>query len=69
MVRFSRLYFAYQLELLPYLHGSRSGLAAGTAGAFSALSEVQDISSNAQALIDTADGKLGPVQWVFWGLF
>ena len=43
------------------------GLAAGTAGAFSALSEVQDISSNAQALIDNADGKLGPFQWVFLG--
>ena len=44
-----------------------AGLAAGTASAFSALSEVQDISSNAQALIDRADGKLGPVQWVFLG--
>ena len=40
------------------------GLAAGTAGAFSALSEVQDISSNAQALIDSADGKLGPTMGV-----
>ena len=44
-----------------------AGLAAGTASAFSALSEVQDISSNAQALIDRADGKLAPVQWVFLG--
>ena len=43
------------------------GIALGYANAFSALSEVQDISSNAQNFIDMADGKIGPVQWVFIG--
>ena len=40
-------------------------LAQGTAGAFSVLSETQDISSNAQSLIDSSEGKLNLVQWVF----
>tara|TARA_B100000579_G_scaffold374189_1_gene338265 strand:+ start:202 stop:606 length:405 start_codon:yes stop_codon:yes gene_type:complete len=40
-------------------------LAQGTASAFSALSDVQDISSNAQSLIDNSDGKLNLVQWIF----
>ena len=41
------------------------GLAQGTAGAFSVLSETQDISSDAQSLIDSSEGKLNLVQWVF----
>ena len=40
-------------------------LQAGTANAFAALAMTQDISDNAQGLIDSSDGKLGPVQWVF----
>ena len=39
----------------------------GYSNAFSALSEVQDISSNAENFISMADGKLGPVQWIFLG--
>ena len=42
-------------------------IALGYSNAFSALSEVQDISSNAENFISMADGKLGPVQWVFLG--
>ena len=42
-------------------------LQAGTANAFAALAMTQDISDNAQGLIDSSDGKLGPVQWVFLG--
>ncbi|MAQ98414.1 MAG: hypothetical protein CMD50_03910 [Gammaproteobacteria bacterium] len=42
-------------------------LQSGTANAFEALALTQDISDNAQGLIDTSDGKLGPVQWVFLG--
>ena len=42
-------------------------IALGYSNAFSALSEVQDISSNAENFISMADGKLGPVQWIFLG--
>ena len=42
-------------------------IAFGYSNAFSALSEVQDISSNAENFISMADGKLGPVQWIFLG--
>ena len=42
-------------------------IAFGYAHAFSALSEVQDISSNAENFVAMADGKLGIVQWVFLG--
>ena len=42
-------------------------LQSGTANAFEALALTQDISDNAQGLIDSSDGKLGPVQWVFLG--
>jgi hypothetical protein len=42
-------------------------LQAGTANAFEVLAKTQDISDNAQGLIDSSDGKLGPVQWVFLG--
>ena len=42
-------------------------IALGYADAFTALSEVQDISSNAENFVSMADGKLGPVQWVFLG--
>ena len=42
-------------------------IALGYSNAFSALSEVQDISSHAENFISMADGKLGPVQWIFLG--
>ena len=42
-------------------------IALGYSNAFSALSEVQDISSNAENFISMADGKLCPVQWIFLG--
>ena len=42
-------------------------IALGYSNAFSALSEVQDISSNEENFISMADGKLGPVQWIFLG--
>ena len=42
-------------------------IALGYSNAFSALSEVQDISANAENFISMADGKLGPVQWIFLG--
>ena len=42
-------------------------IALGYSNAFSALSAVQDISSNAENFISMADGKLGPVQWIFLG--
>ncbi len=42
-------------------------IAFGYANAFSSLSEVQDISSNAENFVAMADGKLGIVQWVFLG--
>ncbi len=42
-------------------------IALGYSNAFSALSEVQDISSNAENFVSMADGKLGPVQWIFLG--
>ena len=42
-------------------------IALGYADAFSALSEVQDISSNAENFVSMADGKLNPIQWIFLG--
>tara|TARA_X000000368_G_scaffold197321_1_gene155726 strand:+ start:1002 stop:1406 length:405 start_codon:yes stop_codon:yes gene_type:complete len=47
--------------------GQGAQLQAGTADAFKALQGVQEISENAKGLIETSDGKLGPVQWVFLG--
>ena len=47
--------------------GQGAQLQAGTADAFKALQGVQEISENAQGLIETSDGKLGPVQWIFLG--
>ena len=47
--------------------GQGAQLQEGTADAFKALQGVQEISENAKGLIETSDGKLGPVQWVFLG--
>ena len=47
--------------------GQGAQLQAGTADAFKALQGVQEISENAKGLIETSDGKLGSVQWVFLG--